>query len=461
MRISIIITLLLCSGFTATISAQSVDSITTANVEPEIVKAWTLKQCIEYAVENNIDIRQRILQNRSAEIELNTTRNSRLPNLNANMGQNFYFGRGPGRDGTYQDQTQSSSSLSVNANVSIFSGLNVSNRIKANELNLQATIEDFNKAKEDLALNITSYFLQVIYNKELLAIADEQLELTKKQLADAESLVENGKSPESDLYDARSALARDEAARVETANALKLSLLDLAQLLNFPDIEKFDIEMTTTDTLPVTEYVALVTPDNIYDNYINNRPSIKAAELRLKSSEYDLKVAKSAYYPSLSLGASYSNSYYHTYNPPAGTINESLSTQWSRNGSENIGLSLNIPIFNRMSSRNQVRNARISMENSQLALDNVRQQLYKEIQQAYYNAIAAKEKYEAAKKAVDASRIAFIYELRKYTAGRSTSYQFEEAKKRLSQTTAETAQAKYNLIFRTKILDFYKGVPLF
>ncbi len=218
---------------------------------------------------------------------------------------------------------------------------------------------------------------------------------------------------------------------------------------------------TLTNETVIYEAAELMKPVDVFAQSVNNRPSIKAAEFRLQSSEKAVKIAQADYFPTLSLGASYSNAYYHTYNLPGGEKNTSFSKQLDRNGSETVGLTLSIPIFNRLATRNQVKSARIVREDQQLLLDNMRQVLYKEIQQAYYNAVAAKNKLFAAEKAAEASRVAFDYEEQKYNAGRSTTYQFDDAKTRLAQSLSESAQAKYDFIFRSKILNFYNGQALY
>lgn len=422
---------------------------------------WTLKQCIEYAIEHNINVRQQVLEKENQELALTTSQYSRLPDLNANVGQDFYFGRGPGRDGTYQDQSQASSSLRVSASVPVFSGFRINNDVKAKKMNLQAALEELNRAKEDLSLNITSFYLKVLLCKELLSVAEDQVLLSKEQVGQTEILVRGGKSPESELFDARAALAREELTRTEAANNLQLALVDLSQMLNLETPEQFDIVLPDMDGVVLGEMLNLQTPVEVFTHSVNNRPVVKAAEFRLQSSEKDLKVARSAYYPTLSLGASYSNSYYHTYNLDEGLRNPSFSSQMSNNGSESVGLNLSIPIFNRLSTRNQVRMARISVENRQLLLDDVKLSLYKEIQQAYYNAVAAHEKFRSSERSVEASRIAFKYEEQKYNAGKSTSYQFNDIKTRLAKSLSEAIQAKYNFIFLSKILDFYNGTPLY
>lgn len=447
-----------CIGACLTVSGQMAE---TAQTPPSPAsRVWTLKECIDYAIEHNIEVRQRVLEKRNQELNVNTAQYSRLPDLNAGLGQNFYFGRGPGRDGTYQDQSQSSSSLDINTRVPVFSGFRVHHQIQMEKLNLQAAIAELDRAKEDLSLNITSYFLQVLFNHELYRIAEEQVRLNREQVERTGILVRGGKVPESELFDARASLAKEELNKTQAQNTLKLSLLDLSQLLNLETVEGFEIEMPDIEHILIEQIVHLMTPESVFTASVKNRPAVMAAEFRLRSSEKNLKIAKSAYYPQLSLGASYSNSYYHTYNLGEGGSNPSFSTQLSRNGSESVGLNLSIPIFNRMSTRNQVRSARISIENQELMLENMRQNLYKEIQQAYYNAVAAHEKYLSSEKSVEASRTAFRYEEQKYNAGRSTSYQFNDAKTRLAKSLSEAAQAKYDFIFRTKILDFYNGRPL-
>lgn len=422
---------------------------------------WTLKQCIDYAIEHNIDVRRQVLEKQNRELNLNTTRWERLPDLSASMGQNFYFGRGPGRDGTYQDQTQASSSFGINTNIPVFSGLRIWNQVEVRKLDLQASIEDLDKAKEDLALNVTSFYLQILLNKELWMIAQEQVKLSMEQVKKTEVLVTNGKNPESELYESKASLANDETTLTQATNTLKLSLLDLNQLLNLDSLEGFDIVVPDMAEVVIQETANLRTPVDVFTYSVNNRPMVKAAEYKLQSSIRNLKVAKADFYPRISLGASYSNSYYHTYNLDVGSSNASFTNQLNRNGSESVGLNLSIPIFNRMATRNQVRYARIAVEDQQLALDKSKQTLYKEIQQAYYNAVAAHDKFRSSGKSVEASQLAFKYEEQKYSAGKSTSFQFNDAKVRLVKSLSEQIRAKYDFIFRSKILDFYNGQLLY
>ena len=423
-------------------------------------KDWTLEACIEYAMENNIGVKRYELAKENQEITVETTRFSRFPDLSANVGQTFYFGRTPDRDGIYQDQTGSNSSLGINTSVNLFSGFQVTNQLKADKLELLAAVEDLNRAREDLSLAVTGYYLQVLLSRELYEIALDQLELNKKQVKQTEILVEAGKSSESDLYDARSSLAQQEMHATESANNLQLALLDLTQTMNLPDVEHFDVAIPHVPEMISRETSGLVLPAQVYLHSVMERPAIKAAEYRLEGSGMSLKAAKGAYYPSLRLGAGYSNSYYYNYSLAAGISNASMADQLAQNSAQSIGLSMSVPLFNRMATRNRVQSARLNIQNQKLLLDQAKQDLYKEVQQAYYNALAAHEKYKSSEMAVEAAGLAYKFEEQKYEAGRSNIYTFDQVRSRLSSARSEAAQAKYNFLFRSRILAFYNGVNL-
>ncbi len=422
---------------------------------------WTLRQCIEYAIENNIDIRSRMIEKENQEIQLNTAKMSRLPNLNAGASEHFGFGRSTTREGTTEDNTSSSTSFNLQTSLPVFTGFRIPNEIKAKKFDLAAAIEDLNKAKEDLSLNITGFYLQSLFAKELLTISIEQVRLSKEQLVQTEQLVKNGKSPISQLYETQAQLAKDELTLTESENNVMLALLDLSQVLNLPNEKDFDIETPDIAAILVQDMKELLNPMEVYDYSVSNRPGIKAAQYRLESSLKNLNIAKSNYYPSLSLSAGYSNSYYYSYNLPEGMKNLSFRDQLKNNGSESLGLSLSIPIFNRFATRNQVKQARLSIDAQKLQLLNAKQNLFKEIQQAYFNASASESKFKSAATAVEASRIAYEHEELKYRNGRSTTLELNNAQVRLERSLAEEAQAKYDYVFRSKILDFYNGKPLY
>ncbi|KAA6303534.1 MAG: Outer membrane protein TolC [Candidatus Ordinivivax streblomastigis] len=433
-------------------------------------KQWSLEECIQHAVEHNITIQQLLIQKESAEVDLNTSQRSRLPDLNAGMGQEWSFGYTPSRSGLYETQKQSNTNLSVASSMPLFTGFRIPNEIAKNQLELKASVENLEKAKEDLALNVASLFLQVLFNKELLKINEEQLALSKIQIERTRILVDEGKVPLSQLYDIEAQVANDHVSVIQADNNLKLALLDLSQSLELQQNADFDIRTPEVGNV-IEEYMSSVQPPHIiFDNAIHVKPVIKEQEYRVESAEKTLKIAEAGYLPSLNLNLGYNTGYFHSYDLktsidpttqlPIKATNVPFSEQFKNNGREYIGLSLNIPIFNRFSVRNQVQNARLNINNQQLALDNTKKTLYKEIETAYLNATAAQEKYRASTVAVKATSESFKYAQDRYETGKSSVFEFNEAKTKLVKSQSEQIQAKYDYIFRTKILDFYNGIPI-
>jgi outer membrane protein len=411
------------------------------------------------------------LQKENAEINLNTSEMSRLPNLNAGVDQGWNFGYSPSRSGLYESQNQSNSSFSINTSTPLFTGFRISNEIERDKLDLKAATENLAKAKEDLSLNIASLFLQVLFNKELLKVNNEQLTLSQEQVEKTKILVESGKVPRSQSYDIEAQAAKDEVSVIEAKNNVALALLDLAQSLELEKTDAFDVYAPEIDNV-IEEYMSSVQPPQvIFNNALNSKPVIKAQEYKVQSAEKALNIAKSGYLPNLNLNMSYSTGYYYVYGLkdyiddetglPIHPTNEAFSRQFRNNGKEHIGLSLSIPIFNRFSVRNQVRSAQLNINNQQLELSNIQKTLYKEIQTAYLNATAAQEKFRASEKAVKAAAESLQYAQQRYEVGKSSVFEFNEAKTKLVQNQSEQIQAKYDYIFRTKILDFYNGIPLF
>ena len=423
-------------------------------------KQWTLEECIRYAIANNINLKQREQEEEVRKIELNTSQNSWLPNLNASINQNFGFGRSTSREGVIEDRNSSSSNLNIGLNMPVFDGFRISNTIAARKLNLMAATEALNKAKEDVAIGVASYFLQVLYNKEIFHIAELQVDLTNEQVSRTEALVDAGKVPMSQLYDIKAQLAKDEVTLTEAGNNVSLALLDLAQALELERLAAdFDIVQPETDDAIEDNIGSVLHPDHIYDNAVAVKPQIKEQEYLLESRRKMLKVAQADYYPQLNLNASYTNGYYRYFGSD-NIMNMSFSDQLNQNDQKGIGLNLNIPIFNRFSIRNNTRQARIGIITQELTMESSKKTLYKEIQQAYFNATAAQEKYMASEKSVTASQEAFTYAEERYATGKSTVFEYNDSKTKYAQSLSEQAQAKYNFIFRAKILDFYNGIPI-
>jgi len=421
-------------------------------------KPWSLEDCIQYAIDHNISIKQLVIQKNIAKVNLNTSQMSRLPDLNASGGQNWSFGRTQIATGLYENTNQANSSLSVGSTIPLFTGFRIPNEIAKSKLDLETSVQNLEKAKNDLALNVASLFLQVLYNKELLKINQEQLTLSQAQIERTQTLVDAGKVPLSQLYDIQAQAANDKVSVVQAQTDLRTAMLDLTQSLELQQNADFDIITPTIDN-GITEYATSVQPpQTVFNNAVQIKPEIKSQELQVKSAEKSLSIAKSDYYPTLSLSLGIGTNYFFMYNKDY--INSSFSDQITNNRGEYIGLSLNVPIFTRFSVRNQVRNARFNIENQQLALEDAKKSLYKEIETAYLNAISSQEKYKAAQEAVKSTSESFNYAKERYDTGKSTVFEFNDARSKFIQSQSQEIQAKYDFIFRTKILDFYNGIPI-
>ena len=422
-------------------------------------KKWSLQACVDYAVEHNLDIRQQALTVESSELDLNTARNSRLPNLNASASQNFNFGRSQNQaTGIYEANQSASTNIGASSSIPVYQGLRINRQIEANELNLLAATEGLKRARENLGLQVATYYLDALFKKELLKVAQEQLNLTGLQVERTAALVEGGKVPRSQQYEIEAQLARNELTLTTAKNDLAASLLNLSQLLNLADPVGFDVVEPDPDNSAVVAGMgSLISPEVIYEQALAVKPHVREAEYRLESSERSVKISESARYPNVSLGLSYSSGYGYVFNRDGTAPIDPFFEQIRGNQRQSVGLSMSIPIFNRMATRNHIRAAQLNRESRALELDNVKLALYKEIQQAYQSAVAAGARHAATEKAYRASSTALDYARERYEVGMMTVYEFSEAQVQMISSRSEQLQAKYDFLFRTKVLDFYRG----
>ncbi|HET9570656.1 MAG TPA: TolC family protein [Bacteroidales bacterium] len=418
---------------------------------------WSLEDCINYAVKNNLTIKSGELTNDVQQIKLEQSKNQILPEVSGSIGSSLNFGTGLNDKNLYVQQNSQSSNMGISASMNLFSGFRIKNAIKAQEFSTLASKEELKKAKESLSVSISSAYLQVLYNKELNALAEEQVNLSQSQVGKSEILASSGKIPEGQVFEARAQLAKDTYNALECKSTLQLSLLELAQMLELKDWSNFDIQVPIIDVSSST--IVIQPADEVYNYAVSNKSDVKASEYRLKSSEKSLEITKGALYPSISIGANYSNRYYSKQRNLDSTA-ANLSDQLNVNGGSSIGISMSIPIFNKFDTKNNIRISKIEVEKAKVELENTRKTLYKEIQQAWFNASKATEKYKSSTEAVVNSEEAFRFAQEKYNFERATVYEFNEAKMNLATARSNQLQAKYNLLFCIKILDFYKGEPL-
>lgn len=413
-------------------------------------RVWTLQECVDTALMNNRNIKQQRLNYKSKVISYNQAKSDRLPNLNASIGQNFNFGRSLSVDNTYQNSNSQNTSFSVSSGVNLYNGFRMKNAIEARQAELMAAGADVQKIEKDIILNVSAAFLQVLQNKELLRNADNQLQITRENMARRKELIEAGKLAQGEIFEIQAQEAKEELSRVQAENQLQLSLLDLAQVLELDHFQ--DIDVAVPVNLLENE-LALLSADEVYISALASRPEIRSAQYRLESSLKNIEIARAGYLPSLSLGAQWGTGYYNMSNMPT---NPSFGTQFSNNISTGVGLSLSIPIFNRYEVKNQVENAKLNVESSKIDIENTKIELRKTIQQAYYNAIAAKNRWESSQKSVTANEESYRFASQKFEVGRANQYEVNLAKTNLSQSISEQTQAKYEYVFRMKILELMK-----
>lgn len=413
---------------------------------------WDLQQCISHAQAHNIQLKQQAQVVKNQEISLNSARNNRLPGVDASASQSFNFGRGLTIENTYVNRNTLSTSFSANASMSVYDGGQITRNIQVQKLQLEASLADLTRAQENLSLQVALVYLEVLFQEELLGVARQQCQLSQSQADRIKKLLDAGKAAESEWADAKALVAADEMSATQAENNYRLSLLTLSQLLELPSPEGFSV---VKPELPAAADVVLPLPDAIMADAVGIKPEIKASEYRVKSAERSILLAKTGYYPKLSLGAGLGTSYYKT----SGYETTSFGRQMRENFNRYIGLSLSVPVFNRLQTRNQIRSARVQLYTQQLALEQTRKDIYKEIQQAYYNAMAAQRQCLSALVAEEASQASFALTATKYENGQSTATEFQEAKTRLAKAQSDGLQARYSFFFRTKILDFYRGVP--
>ncbi len=435
----IVITAALLAAFAAGAQAQE--------------RVWTLAQCIDYALENNLTIKRSGLTVEQKEISLNTAENSRLPGVSASSGQNFSFGRGLTADNTYANTNTTSTSFSVGADVPVFNGFRIKHNIELSKLDLAAATADLEKARDDIRVAVAQAYVQILYNMEILDVARRQVEIDSLQVVRLEEMASNGKAARAEVSAQEATLAQSRLSATRAENNLSLAVLDLTQLLELPSPEGFHVVRPSVEGIV---YSPLMNPEAIYAEAVRIKPSIKAEEIRLDQALKNIDLAKSSFLPSISLSGGLGTNYYTS----SGFAHAGFLDQVKNNFSQYIGLNLSVPIFTRFSNRNQVRNAKLSMANQEIMLDNTKKTLYKEIQQAYYNAVAAQARYSSSGTAAASAEDAFELAQAMYENGKSGITEFNEAKARYLSAASELVQARYEYLYQSKILDFYRGISL-
>ena len=428
-------------------------------------KKWTLKECINHAIKNNISIKQSELDLQTTAISKKDAIGNFLPSLNASGSHSWNIGLNQNiTTGLLENQTTQFTSANLNANVDIFKGLQNVNQLRKANLSIIASQYQLTKMQEDIALNVANAYLQILFNKENLKVQKEQNLLDTKQYERTVELVDAGNVPKGDLLDIQATLASGKQRIIVAENALLLSKLSLAQLLQIQDFQNFDV--SDEDMPSMLSTILSETPEAVIAKAKENRTELKIAQANLAIAEKDISIAKGAYLPSLSAfygfntRASNSNGFDIVNGNPVITSPKPIFDQFDTNKGQNFGLSLNIPIFNGFAVRNNVARSKVALERSKLAKSQQELDIERNVFTAYTDTKAAKESYEAALQIEKARELAMQYAKDRYEIGMMNVFDYNQSQTAFVNAQSEVLRTKYDYIFRIKILEFYFGIPL-
>ncbi len=417
-------------------------------------KKWTLQEAVNHAIENNISVQQsnnRLLIN---EQDITAAKGQFLPTLSGSAGHTLSIGNAQLFPGQFVDRTAHNTNIGVNANQTIFNGFRTTNLYKQSQLNLEATQLELARIKDDISLNVVNAYLNILFNKENLEIAKSQYDFTNKQLEQVKELVDAGVQPKANIYDTEATLSSNLQSVTVAENNYELSLLTLSQLLQV-DFNGFDVANITIDS-PSSELLYKdVTP--VLKYAIENRNEIKAAEKNIELSQLNTEISKSGFYPSVTGAYSYGSNTFYTN---LSDTEEAFFNQLNDQKAHSIRLNVNIPIFSQYQNKTAVAKAKIQEEDARLGLEQAKLTLQTNIQRAFTDAKSAYRAYEAAKKSLESQKIAFDNASQRYNIGAMNAFDLEQSRLRLVNAEASLVNAKYDFVFKTKVLDFYFGKPI-
>lgn len=475
--------------FTFLIFFAYIFSVSSQETDQKLIR-WSLKDCVDYAIENNLSIKQSEYDISLAEIDKKNAVGNFLPNFNINGSHAWNSGLTTDvTTGVLRNQTTRTTAGGISSGITLYKGLQNHNQLRRAELGILGNRYQMDKIKDDISLNVINAYLQVLFAKEAVNVALPQLDISIEQLERTEKLVEAGTLPKGDLLDIQATFANDEQNVIVTKNNVEIALLSLAQLLQLKDYKNFDIVNEEIESLPLVN-LANYSVDQIFQTSLDNRNEIKVAKTNIEIAESDIKIAKSGLQPTLS-GFYNWNSRYSSLDRIIGTDidpdnptrvigvvegtgqnvitdnsnlifgpPEGFFDQFDRNRGSSFGLSLQIPILNGFRVSNNVKKAKVFYEKQKLQLGQEELNLERIIHTVYADAIGSLKVYEASQKSVDAQEESFRYAQEKFNVGILNSFDFSQIKNRLVQKQSDFLRAKYDFIFKIKLLEFYYGIPV-
>jgi outer membrane protein len=421
-------------------------------------KSWTLEECIKYALENNIQVKRQELSTQIRKKNFKQSKYEILPNLSAGASHSISLQNSLNQT-TYQyEKNLQQGGYNIQSSLNLFSGFQTMNTIEQNKFNFMAGLADLEKAKNDISLNIASAYLQVLFNLELLDVAKSQLDVTQLQVEKTKRFLEVGNVARGDLYEIQAQAALEKVSVTNSENQLQLAYLDLIQLIDLDSIGNFKVVRPDSLKMPMTSIVLPL--DTIFDEAVKRLPEIKSAEYTLKSYEKNLAIAKGQLYPSLSASLGISSRYLVNAKRSDNVTPYPILAQLDDYRGGDLSINLSVPIFSKFRNNTNIGIAKIQLLDMQYGVLQQKKILYKEIQTARTDAIAALENYNSRQESVKASEEAFKYSQQKFDVGTINSVDYNIAKNNLIKAKSDLLQAKYEFIFKIKVLDFYKGIPI-
>lgn len=418
-------------------------------------KQWTLKECVDRALEKNITIQQNKLNLAYAKIDVDIAKGNFLPNLNASTGSNVNFGTG------FSPVTNSriatsffGGSINMSSGVTVFNGFRNTSIYKQAQLGVESSLLDLQKIENDVSLFVVNGYLNVLFAKENLMVAKVQYEISKNQIEAAESRFKSGVIPKGDLLNVESTAASNLQTLIAQENALDLALLNLAQLLQVPS-EGFDVSPVDVGTPSADLFYKNST--TVYEKSLERLPEIARAKLAIENADLNIAISKSAFLPSISAQVGLSTNYGFNLNLPTGFSNTPFADQLVDNFGYGAGFNLNIPIFNRFQTKNRVAQSVINKEIFETRLESEKLNLQQTIEQAFLDVKTALKTFEAAKISLKSQQEAFKNAQERYNYGAMTQFDFDQVRTRLVNAESTLIRSKYDYVFKTKVLQFYSG----
>lgn len=454
-------------------------------------KKWTIEECVNYALEHNISIKLTDLDSQLAAIDKKDAIGNFLPAINASASHSWNIGLNQNiTTGLLENETTQFTSAGLNANIDIYKGLQNQNRFRRAKLAIISAQYQLTKMRDDVSLNVANAFLQILFNKENIKVQKELLATNEKQFNRTQELVNAGSVPRGDLLDIKATVADSQQKVIAAENALLISRLSLAQLLQLDDFQDFDIADDQYEAKQ--SEVMFQTPEAIYQKALEERVEVKLAKANVEVAEKDVRIAKGTFQPTLSgfysfsTRAGYSDrvvGYAIDPSNPSSVIGSvdingnptpvtapnfapvlggsaPVFEQFSDNKGHNFGLQLNVPILNGFSARNAVARSKVALEKSRVSLLQSQIDLERNVYTAFTDANGAYKSYESAVVALEARENAFNYAKERYDVGMMNAFDFNQAQTLYSNAQSEVLRTKYDYIFRTKIVEFYFGIPI-